>query len=233
MIISQKLLQGFLLFGILYSILLLTGNDTLTWYLKPLLVPILFYAVVKSEGFKTKKWLLTALLFSWIGDCVLLFADKGELYFIIGLAAFLIAHIVFIILFSKQKSVNKSFRKPVFWVGFVCATIYLASMLSLLLPSLGDLALPVTIYALTITIMLKTALKGMIDWSGNSKKLVFLGAVFFVVSDSIMAINKFHTPLPLASFWIMVTYLIAQFLIAYGVLKLNQKNSISTEMLVS
>ena len=63
MLTSKRLLQGFVVFGILYSILLLSGNETLTWYLKPFLLPFLFYAVVKSEPFETKKWLLVALLY--------------------------------------------------------------------------------------------------------------------------------------------------------------------------
>ncbi|MCF6130290.1 lysoplasmalogenase [Flavobacterium sp. AS60] len=225
MITSQRLLQIFVVFGICYSILLLTGNDTLTWYLKPFLMPFLFYAVVTSEPFDTKKWLLLALFFSWIGDCILMFANKGELYFILGLVAFLLTHILFIVLFTQQTMVSISFKKPLFWVGFVCATIYLISILSLLIPTLGDLKFPVTGYALTITIMLKTALKGTFDWQGNSKYVVLIGAVFFVISDSILAIDKFHSPVAAASFSIMITYLIAQFSITFGILKLNQKKN--------
>jgi len=223
MITSQRLLQGFLVFGIIYAILLLAGNDTLTWYLKPFLIPFLFYAVVKSDPFETKKWLLFALLFSWIGDCILLFADKGELYFIFGLIAFLIAHILFIRLFFRQKSEKKHLKNPLFWIGFIGVIFYLKSMLSVLLPTLGDLKVPVSFYAMTISIMLIIALKGAFNWETKSKYIVLLGAFFFVTSDSILAINKFHSPIPLASFWIMLTYLIAQFSITYGILKLNQK----------
>lgn len=222
MINSKKLLQAFLYFAILYSLLLFLDANTLTWYLKPLLLPILFFAVVKNDAFETKKWLLAALFFSWIGDCILLFADKGELYFIAGLISFLLAHILLIVLFAKQKSANLSFKKPLFWMGVTCATIYLAGMLSFLLPSLGDLRFPVTGYALTITIMLKMALKGSLDWKDQSKYWVLIGAVFFVLSDSIMAIDKFHLPIASASYSIMITYLIAQFCITYGILKLNK-----------
>lgn len=223
MITSTNILKGFVVFGILYSIVLLTGNELLTWYLKPFLVPVLFYAVVKSENFETKKWLLLALLFSWTGDCILLFADKGELYFIFGLVAFLIAHILFIVLFVKQNSENRNFKKPLFWVGFIGVFVYLAKMLSLLLPGLGDLKVAVSVYALTISIMLVMALKGAFNWQNNSKYIVLIGAVFFVTSDSILALNKFNTPIPLATFWIMLTYLMAQFCITFGILKLNGK----------
>ena len=222
MITSQRLLQVFLVFGILYSILLLTQNDTLTWYLKPLLIPVLFYSVVKSDPSETKKWLLFALFFSWIGDCILLFADKGELYFIFGLIAFLIAHILFIRLFFRQKTENRNYKNPLFWIGFVAIVAYLISMLVFLFPTLGNLKFPVGIYAMTISIMLVIALKGAFNWENNSKYIVLFGAAFFITSDSILAINKFHTPIPMANFWIMATYLIAQFSITYGILKLNR-----------
>ncbi len=225
MITSQRLLQVFLVFGILYSTLLVTGNDTLTWYLKPLLLPILFYAVAKSDSFDTKKWLLLALLFSWIGDCILLFANKGALYFISGLVAFLIAHILFIVLFSKQKSKSNHRKSPIFWFGFVSILAYLVILLYILLPTLGDLKIPVCIYALTISIMLKMALKGIVNWDNKSKYTILIGAIFFVTSDSILALDKFHAPLPQASFWIMVTYIIAQFAITYGILKWNENKN--------
>jgi uncharacterized membrane protein YhhN len=53
---------------------------------------------------------------SWIGD-ILLFADKGELYFIAGLIAFLISHVCYIILFSKQLKVYLKKSKFLYWVG--------------------------------------------------------------------------------------------------------------------
>lgn len=223
MITSQRLLQGFVVFGIFYSLLLLTGNDTITWYLKPFLLPFLFYAVVKSEPFETKKWLLAALLFSWIGDCILMFADKCELYFISGLVAFLIAHILFLRLFYRQKSENRRLKNPLFWIGFTLIIAYLVIMLSYLFPSLGDLKFPVGIYAMTISIMLVMALKGAFNWESKSKYQVLFGAFFFVTSDSILAIDKFHAPISSASYSIMITYLIAQFCITDGILKLNQK----------
>jgi len=239
MITSKKLLTSFIIFGIIYCLLLLTKNEQITWYLKPLLLPILFYAVVKAEIFETKKWLLIALLFSWFGDCILLFADKGELYFIFGLVSFLIAHILFISLFFKQsrsdrrtvsseakiKSDKKETKNPLFWIGLIGIIVYLVSMLSFLLPSLGDLKIPVSVYATTISIMLVIALKGALNWENKSKYLVLIGAVFFVTSDSILAIDKFHSPIPLSSFWIMLTYVIAQFCITDGILKLNISKS--------
>ncbi|MGL2963775.1 lysoplasmalogenase [Flavobacterium sp. RSB2_4_14] len=225
MITSSNSLKGFLVFSFLYLAIVLFNFETISWFLKPFLIPFLFYTVLNSTPFTTKKWLLLALLFSWIGDCILLFADKGELYFIFGLVSFLIAHVLLITLFVKQKSSASHKQHKGFWIGFVLVLLYLFGMLFLLIPKLGELKMPVEIYAIIISLMLIETVKGVFNWNDKSKYLVLFGAVFFVTSDSILAFNKFYTPIPLASFWIMSTYLIAQFCITIGVLKMNETKS--------
>jgi uncharacterized membrane protein YhhN len=61
----------------------------------------------------------------------------------------------------------------------------------------------------------------------TGKLVYFDRAVLFVSSDSLVAFNKFYNPLVLSSFIIMITYLIAQYLIVSGILKLNQKIAFS------
>lgn len=217
----KHFLTGFIGFSIFYLIIILLGKDTWTWYLKPFLIPILIFSVYNFKDFKTKKILLLALLFSWIGDVVLLFSERNEFYFIFGLLSFLVAHILFIVLFVKQSSEIKHKNSNWFWLGLGIIALYLFGMLSLLIPKLGSLTVPVGIYASTISLMLIEALKGIFNWNGNARKLVFFGAFFFVVSDSILAINKFYCSLPMASFAIMSTYLVAQYCIVVGILKLN------------
>jgi uncharacterized membrane protein YhhN len=217
----------FLFFGIInsiYLILTVFKLDDITWYMKPFLIPFLILAVIKKEFFQTKKWLLLALLFSWIGDVILLFSERDELFFIFGLLFFLVAHILFIILFVKQPSVINHKNSNWFWFGLGIIALYLFGMLSLLIPKLGSLTIPVSVYASTISIMLIEALKGIFNWKGDARKTVLVGAFFFVVSDSILAINKFYCLLPMVSFTIMSTYLIAQYCITAGILKLNEKN---------
>ena len=108
-------------------------------------------------------------------------------------------------------------------MGIGVVLVYLTTMLTLLLPSLGELKIPVVVYALTISTMLLFAFKGSLHWQNPANIFILVGAIFFVASDSILAINKFYTTLPLSSFWIMTTYLVAQFCITSGILCLNQK----------
>ena len=153
-----------------------------------------------------------------------MFADKGELFFIFGLVSFLIAHILFIILFVKQET-YKTPNKTLFSVGIFLVASYLSVIILVLFPSLGGLKIPVSIYAFVISLMLIMAFRGALVWQKPMNLLIFNGAVAFVVSDSILAMNKFYTALPNASLLIMATYIIAQYLITFGIIKLNENLS--------
>ena len=52
--------------------------------------------------------------------------------------------------------------------------------------------------------------------SPASFNFILIGAIFFMLSDTLLAFNKFTNPLPLAGFLIMSTYIVAQYLIAEG-----------------
>jgi uncharacterized membrane protein YhhN len=188
-----------------------------------LAVSSIYLLIILLEHFSSKKFLIAALTFSWIGDIILLFTDKGELYFIFGLVAFLISHLIYILLFNKQIKPRNNKNKAVFWVGVTAIILYLMVMLSVLLPNLGDLKIPVFVYAMVISTMLLFAFKGFLIWHKPANWYILIGAIIFVCSDSILAFDKFYSPIVMSSFFIMVTYLIAQYLIVAGILKLNQK----------
>ncbi|WDF65138.1 lysoplasmalogenase [Flavobacterium sp. KACC 22763] len=210
-------------FSIVYLIILLSGYERFDLFLKPILIPIIGFGAYFYRKFQSKNILLAALVFSWLGDVILLFTDLGEIYFILGLVCFLTAHIIYCILFNKQKRIRKKQNKPLFIFGSILIAFYLIGMVSVLMPYLGDLEIPVSIYASVISIMLLFAFNGFLVWEKPGNQLVFLGAVFFVISDSILALNKFYAPIPKSSFFIMLTYLLAQYLIVVGTLKLNPK----------
>ncbi|MFE3848582.1 lysoplasmalogenase [Flavobacterium sp. LB3P45] len=215
--------KAFIAISFAYLLLIILGREDISWFIKPFLVPFLFLAVYSCSDFPSKKFLLTALLFSWIGDVVLLFADKDELYFIIGLVSFLLSHIAYILLFSKQLRIYSNKNKAIFWVGITAIVVYLMVMLAVLLPRLGDLKIPVIVYAIVLSTMLLVAFKGYLKWNAPANIYILLGAVIFVCSDSILAFNKFYEPLKFSSLLIMSTYITAQYLIVVGILKLNKK----------
>jgi uncharacterized membrane protein YhhN len=216
-------LKSYLTFSVIYLLIVLFQHEEVAWYLKPFLIPFLLLTVYFFENFSTKKILLIALFFSWVGDVILLFSEQGELYFIFGLVAFLISHITYILLFTKQLNSRNIKNISVFWMGIGCILLYFSILIFTLFPKLGALKIPVLIYALTITTMLYFAFKGSLKWTKKIGNLVLLGAIFFVSSDSILAFDKFYNPIPFNSFLIMSTYIIAQYYIVNGILKLNQK----------
>jgi uncharacterized membrane protein YhhN len=71
--------------------------------------------------------------------------------------------------------------------------------------------------------MLIMAIKGYFSWEKPMNSIILIGAIFFVTSDSLLAINKFYNPIQSANFLIMFTYIVAQYLITFGTLRLNQK----------
>ncbi|CAC9974465.1 lysoplasmalogenase [Flavobacterium panici] len=213
----------YIAFSFIYLLLLYLGYESLDCYLKPALIPLLIVGVYFSKKFPTQNILLTALVFSWIGDVILLFADIAEIYFILGLVSFLISHIIYCVLFNRQIKEKMKRDTIIFIFGSLVIACYLIGMLSVLLPALGDLKIPVIVYASVISVMLLFAYNGLLIWKKPANQYVFFGALFFVISDSILAINKFHFPIQKSSFIIMLTYLVAQYLIVKGILKLNSK----------
>jgi uncharacterized membrane protein YhhN len=220
---NELFLKSFIGLSIVYLLIVFLGQEELAWFIKPFLIPFLLLGVCFYGSFPSKKFLLTSLSFSWIGDIILQFSDRHEVYFIIALIAFLISHVIYIITFSKQLKIRNRKNKAVFWIGVTVIIVYLLTMITILLPNLGDLKIPVFVYAMVISTMLLFAYKGFFNWQEPANWYILLGAIIFVCSDSILAFDKFNVQIMHGSFLIMVTYLLAQYLIVKGILSLNEK----------
>ncbi len=169
---------------------------------KPLLMPLLGWLLVGSDGARVK-WVWFALVFSWLGDMLLMLPMD---LFVFGLGSFLLAHIFYIRHFWGVWNRAQITFRPLY---LLLVGLYLGLLLYLLFPTLGSLQVPVIVYGLVISTMLLLALH-----SGRSGYR--WGAALFVLSDSILAINKFHTPLPLSALWVMGTYGWAQYGIVFS-----------------
>lgn len=151
-----------------------------------------------------------ALAFSSLGDA-LLDLDPGR-FFIGGLLAFLVAHVIYIALFVRNRVRP---LKPKGWqLTLVVAVLIYSILLSQwLAPSLGTLLGPVTLYVCVITVMAISAIL-----AGFSTPWVNSGVILFLISDSILAVNKFKSPAPMGGYLIWATYYLAQYGIAIGFL---------------
>jgi uncharacterized membrane protein YhhN len=186
---------------------------------KPLLMPLLALMLAKAGQLRDNNngLVLLALLFSWAGDVLLQFNYKSELFFIAGLVGFLCAHIMYIFYFTRIKGPQPSLlkKRPLL---VVVALLYVSAFVFLLYPSLGALRVPVLLYAAVIITMLLCSLHVFLQLPKRVAKLFVVGATFFVLSDTLLAINKFYAPFPLAGLSIMLTYCMAQFCIVSGAL---------------
>ena len=138
----------------------------------------------------------------------------------LGLIAFLLAHISYSVVFLIQ---GKIILKKEMRTVAVSLLAYGIALFMMLQDNLGTLKVPVIIYILAIMIMAITAYgrKDLVDYT--SFKLVFMGALFFILSDSILAVNKFLVAIPGSHFLVMGTYATAQYLIVRGLLTGDQK----------
>ena len=195
------------------------SNESLRFITKPLLIPLLIaFFIFQTNDFASslKKWIILALVFSWAGDVLLIFESTNSNFFIFGLGAFLIAH-VFYVVFYENVIRKEGLSKNYWW--FLPVIIYYIALIYILSPNLGDMRLPVRIYGIVISYMLIQALQTGGIKNPGAATLMIAGAVLFIISDSILAINKFYESFEYAGIAIMLTYGIAQLLIALGAVR--------------
>jgi uncharacterized membrane protein YhhN len=175
-------------------------------------IPAILLAIAcqKNNEIPKVQFLKFGFLFSAIGD-VFLELDRTN-FFVHGLGSFLVAHIFYSIsLFTKKSSIKENKLIASTMVLFTLMMVFILS------PKLGNLLIPVSLYITVISIM------GVLSCGFiKDSPLVTLGASLFIISDSLIAIDKFLTPIPMAGIFIMVTYYAANFLIGYGYLAQNR-----------
>lgn len=162
-------------------------------------------------------WLIvTALFFGFLGDLSLLWGSK-KIFFAIGLFAFLVGHLFYTWAFLQ--SIQYFEAVPIwFFIFLVPYILYGCAILRILRPSLKNMIVPVVIYMCFILMMSFTSLCRI--WNGFTLQsiLPFIGSLFFIVSDSVLAYNSFNVPSKNYETYIMFTYILAQVLIVAGFL---------------
>jgi uncharacterized membrane protein YhhN len=205
--LQKAFLYIFAAFSVLFIVLLpfepYPGNFIIKAVPAASLAFLSFIAVSGSRG----KLLFTALLFCAAADIALELA-AGK-YFVAGLGLFLIAHIFFIITFSRDFRFQDSRISII-----VLLVVYSIMMAFILTPSLKEMAIPVYAYMTALTLVgIFASLRSV------KNDFTLYGAISFIVSDSVLAINKFMMPVSAADYVIMATYYLSLFLIVLGFLK--------------
>lgn len=185
----------------------------------PMAIAIVFVATrALSTGAigRNDALLLAALLFSLGGDVFLMLPADQPLWglptFLLGLGSFLVAHLFYTVLFRRGQAWFPSKPALLLVLGFG------ASMYALVWNGLGDpvLKIAVAAYVTVISLMASQAIGRARALGTPDAYGVAAGACIFMASDSLIALHKFRTPIPLESLWILITYFSAQFLIVHG-----------------
>jgi uncharacterized membrane protein YhhN len=129
----------------------------------------------------------------------------------------MLTHVLYLVVFFLTPGKSYALKKQIFFI----LPVYLfgAGLLFYLYDDLGNMRIPVVIYTIVILTMLAAAISRIKKVSRISYYLVLSGAVLFVLSDSMIAVNKFSHPFKAASALIMLSYITGQFLIVIGYIK--------------
>ncbi|MGI5424916.1 lysoplasmalogenase [Streptomyces sp. CA-179760] len=204
---SRLLLAAFGLAAAVDLVSLAAGFDAGHTVAKPLLMPLLaLWAGLRQAP----RLLLAALLFGWGGDVLLL--SDAEPAFLAGMGSFAAGHVCYLVLFRTYGSRNAVPRARAGLIALGYGTA-LVTTVALLWPDLpADLRVPVAGYSLLLTAMAYGSVTRLGLYAG-------LGGALFLLSDTLIATGVADWPqLPRPDFWIMLTYIAAQALLAGGTL---------------
>ncbi len=185
------------------------GNELLYSIFKPLttiFVIALLFVVKNTNLAKFKYTIIIALIFCLLGDILLLKDD----YFVFGLGSFLLGHLLFATGFIRLEGFHFN------WISLTTFLALGAIILFWLRPDLGDFELPVTLYVIVIVFMAWQGMGLFLKQQRSAYALIAIAVLLFMFSDTIIAINKFKTPIKLAGTLILSTYWLSITLIANG-----------------
>ncbi|WP_052487238.1 lysoplasmalogenase [Gordoniibacillus kamchatkensis] len=207
---KKLLIAAILVSGLGYLFALADGNMLLRWILKPgtIVLMIILASTAAREVGTYRNWVIAGLFFSAVGDSFLLM--QGTEWFSFGVFSFLIAHLIYISAFITRwrfSAVHLLYLIPIALYSFFLLRGLHEGMIT---KNAGGMWGPILIYVIVISLMIWSAVISR-SW------VAITGAILFFLSDSLLAWNMFVNPIPLADFWVMVTYYTAQFMIAASI----------------
>jgi uncharacterized membrane protein YhhN len=148
---------------------------------------------------------IAAIIFSWAGDIFLIYKER-QIFFKLGLAAFLASHIFYIIaFFILARSVN---ILALIISLAIAVPVGLAILKMLSAPP--PMKIPVAAYAFVIILMSISALQLMLARPGFAGSMIFSASIVYLFSDTFMAYHLFHGRPKYFNFLTMIPYIIAQ-----------------------
>ena len=189
---------------------------------KPFLLPlvVLYYFISSNESGTPIVWLIAiGLILGFVGDVVLL-KPKVEILFMIGLGSFLIGHVLYIIAFFQATNRFAGIPSVIYLLIIVYVIVFIL-IYRFFKDYTKEMTIPVVVYMIIILVMSFASL--LVGFSTDtapvkSPWLLFIGALNFIASDFLLANQLFKKSFKYDQSIIMLTYLIAQLLIAQAYL---------------
>jgi uncharacterized membrane protein YhhN len=181
----------------------------LLWTLAPLatiLILAIAFANWRARKDRYSLWITVGLTFSLAGDVLLL---RPEHFFLLGLSAFLLTHIAYLFAFTRD---TRFPARPRVWILYLLFAACCNFLLFSRLPA--GLRFPVAAYSLFLVSMAAQAMGRWFLLRTSAARWAALGALLFVLSDGLLAFDRFYKPLPLAPLLVLLPYYAAQWLIA-------------------
>jgi uncharacterized membrane protein YhhN len=152
-----------------------------------------------------------ALLFGWLGD-ILLLRIKEVLFFRLGLASFLLGHLIYLsVMLYFAGSVNIKLL-VISLAVYAVAGIFIIRLIK---PS-KEMYVPVLIYETVILLMAVSAIQFFAVYRLPYGLFILAGSICFIISDTLLAIHTFRAKPKIYYFIVMFTYIAAQLSIVLG-----------------
>jgi uncharacterized membrane protein YhhN len=206
--------------GVLFIISHYCHISNLAFLLKVLIIPplmVIFILNLRPDSNRLHKFMFAGLFFSWIGDVLLEIPGGGEVMFMVGLGGFLLSLLMYAYVFFITPGKNEVFHSRFYLL--IPVLLYGLGMGFYLYDHLGEMRLPVIVYETVMITMLAGAVSRIGKVNRTSYIVVLTGAILFIISDSVLAVNKFVQPVSLSTLIIMGTYIAAQWLITTGYIR--------------
>lgn len=203
----QKVLITFILgFGLFYIFFISLIPDSFVLIFKIIPMVLLIGLAISQRANNISKYkllLIIGLIFCMIGDYAI-----GKV-FEYGLLSFLIGHVFYISAFStaNERKVPTAAKVPLLLFGIAMA-LWIGGTLF----SLGDTFLGIAVITYMAVIL-------AMGWSSirTNSNFALVGALLFIASDTVLAINKFVIDIPYSHQLIMLTYYAAQLFITLSI----------------
>lgn len=180
---------------------------------------IAWAALGRSDDGLVKRWIVIGLVFSLAGDIALLWPVQG---FLVGLVAFLLGHLSYLVALTRRVRFLAS--PPAFGAWAIVAASVLASLWA---GVPAGLRAPVLVYVCALGAMAAQATSVWLARRGHGDaprwRIVALGGGLFVLSDAILAADKFVGGIPMPTLWNLSIYWLGQWFIACAAVRLEER----------